>query len=499
MAELTETILAYLDKNSQLNTLDYAKANSLDHQKVIGAIKSLQTHEGLLNTEQTSARSFSLNEEAEDILAHGSHEVVVYKAIPDTGIAQAELMGKSKYAKVGFSKAMANGWIEVDKKNADGPKVVKKVPQLAEDEVQTVLEKIKALTITDVPDKTIQDLKKRKLIADITIHSFNVSKGPNFTTKLEKFENELTADMLVNDQWKTKKFKDYNLDALGTMPETGHLHPLMKVRTEIRKIFIEMGFSEMPTNNYVENSFWNFDALFQPQQHPARDAHDTFFLSNPTITQASQIPADYIERVKSTHINGGGYGSLGYQYDWKLEEGQKNILRTHTTAVSARMLYKLAQEKEFKPTKYFSIDKVFRNETLDATHLAEFHQIEGVIADRNLTLGDLIGVLYEFFKKLGMTELKFKPAYNPYTEPSMEIFAFHKGLNKWVEIGNSGVFRPEMLLPMNLPSDVSVIAWGLSLERPTMIKYGINNIRDLVGHKVNLKMVYDNSICRIKK
>lgn len=188
-----------------------------------------------------------------------------------------------------------------------------------------------------------------------------------------------------------------------------------------------------------------------------------------------------------------------YGYDWKLEEAQKNLLRTHTTAVSARMLYKLAQEKEFKPVKFFSIDRVFRNETLDATHLAEFHQVEGVIADYNLTLGDLIGTFTEFFKKLGITELEFKPAYNPYTEPSMEIFCFHNGLGKWIEIGNSGVFRPELLLPMGLPEDVTVIGFGLSLERPTMIKYGYTNIRDLVGPKVDLKMVYNSPICRLEK
>lgn len=100
-----------------------------------------------------------------------------------------------------------------------------------------------------------------------------------------------------------------------------------------------------------------------------------------------------------------------------------------------RMLYKLAnQEGGFIPAKYFSIDRVFRNETLDATHLAEFHQVEGVVADRNLTLGDLIGVIAEFFKKLGITQIEFKPAYNPYTEPSMEIFCFHPGLKKWIEV-----------------------------------------------------------------
>ena len=174
--------------------------------------------------------------------------------------------------------------------------------------------------------------------------------------------------------------------------------------------------------------------------------------------------------------------------------------------------------------------QVFRNETLDATHLAEFHQIEGVIADYDITLGTLIGVLYTFFRKLGIEKLRFKPAYNPYTEPSMEIFSYHEGLKKWVEIGNSGLFRPEMLRPMGLPDGVNVIGYGLSLERcgfvifarnfyyvhectvfiifktiffvlcrPCMIKYGLNNIRDLCGNKIDLKMVHENPICRLDK
>jgi len=140
----------------------------------------------------------------------------------------------------------------------------------------------------------------------------------------------------------------------------------------------------------------------------------------------------------------------------------------------------------FIPAKLFSIDRVFRNETMDATHLAEFHQVEGVVADRGLTLADLIGFMRVFFKKMGIEKVRFKPAYNPYTEPSLEIFAFHPMLNRWVEVGNSGMFRPEMLEPMGFPKDVRVHGWGLSLERPTMIRYGINNIRTLVGHKVSI-------------
>jgi len=180
-------------------------------------------------------------------------------------------------------------------------------------------------------------------------------------------------------------------------------------------------------------------------------------------------------------------------------EARKNLLRTHTTAVSARMLYECAQKDTFVPQKLFSIDKVFRNETLDNTHLAEFHQIEGVVCDYGITLGHCIGVINTFFTKLGIQKLRFKPAYNPYTEPSMEIFSYHEGLQKWLEIGNSGMFRPEMLQPMGLPEGVNCIGFGLSIERPTMIKYKIDNIRDLVGHKVDLDMVKKNPLCRIVK
>jgi phenylalanyl-tRNA synthetase alpha chain len=266
-------------------------------------------------------------------------------------------------------------------------------------------------------------------------------------------------------------------------------------------VFLEMGFEEMPTSRFVESSFWNFDSLFQPQQHPARDALDTFFLEQPACSQ--KIPKDYMEKVRHVHQTG-GYGSTGYQYEWSEEETRKNILRTHTTAVSSRMLYAAAQDAmktgEFQPRKYFSIDRVFRNENLDKTHLAEFHQIEGLVMDRNLCLGDLMGVIAEYFVRIGMVsareETKFKPAYNPYTEPSMEIFGYHPDLKCLIEVGNSGMFRPEMLQPIGLPEDVSVIAWGLSLERPTMIKYGIRNIRDLFGSGVNLDFIRRNPICR---
>jgi phenylalanyl-tRNA synthetase alpha chain len=188
---------------------------------------------------------------------------------------------------------------------------------------------------------------------------------------------------------------------MGVPPKVGALHPLMKMREEFRNIFFEMGFEEMPTNTFVESSFWNFDALFVPQQHPARDLQDTFYLSSPSHTTTSPPDAAYLERVRKVHQQG-DYGSIGYRYPWSKEESSKLVLRTHTTATSTQMLYKLAnREGGFKPARMFSIDRVFRNETVDATHLAEFHQVEGVIADYGLTLGDLIGFMQTFFEKQG--------------------------------------------------------------------------------------------------
>lgn len=401
---------------------------------------------------------------------------------------------------------MTNKWIALD----SGKLIV----QNTADAIDKVCDDLKNLSTICDGDARLQDYKKRKLIKYVTTKYFIAKKGPLFSLtvddreEISNFDDYLKRGDVNLDNFKFKKF---NLKG-GIRTCKANLHPLLKMRHEYVQILRDMGFQAMSTNNYVESSFWNFDALFQPQDHPARDAHDTFFLSGtsdlavandalltPSVTDpivSDRFPQEYLHRVQQVHSHG-GYGSQGYRNEWKLSEAQKNIMRTHTTAVSARMLYKLAQQDEFKPVKYFSIDRVFRNESLDATHLAEFHQVEGLIADRGLSLMSLKVVIREFFRRLGMDRVRFKPAYNPYTEPSMEIFGWHEGLARWIEIGNSGMFRPEMLLPMGLPEDVNVIAWGLSLERPTMIKYGINNIREMMGPRMDLKKVFNNPLCRI--
>lgn len=238
----------------------------------------------------------------------GSYEAAVYNAVSATGTPQAEIM-KIPNAKIGFSKAMSAGWILVDK-SGGAPLVKRKVENIV-DTVQQHLANIAAGDSSKIADDLKQEYKKRKLIQEVVVKSFVLRKGPQFSTSLPKFEADLTADMILSGSWKSLNFKDYNLNSLGVPPEFGCLHPLLKVRAEFRQIFLEMGFSEMPTNNYIESSFWNFDALFQPQQHPARDAHDTFFVSDPKTS--SNFPLDYLEKVKRVHSRG-GYGSQGWVF-----------------------------------------------------------------------------------------------------------------------------------------------------------------------------------------
>ncbi|KAI8835197.1 tRNA synthetases class II core domain (F)-domain-containing protein [Chytriomyces cf. hyalinus JEL632] len=493
-ADIQQLVLSTLDTKGAIE--DSAQllfhGSLVDQSALLGVLNGLTSREVVAFT-IIEVEHWVLTEEGAGIADEGSPEVKVFNAIPegDEGIsipALQKIVGDSY--KFGQGAAFKNKWI---KKSAAG---LARAVNSVSDNTQKDLLSIRNGNV--LADKVMADYKKRKLVDKKKTSSYSVSKGTKFTTTIEKEETDITQEMIQSGDWKKVQFKKYNFapGVTGVAPRGGYLHPLMKVREEFRQIFLELGFSEMPTNKFVDSSFWNFDALFQPQQHPARDAHDTFFLKDPATDD--KFPKDYMERVKKVHSEG-GYGSIGYGYDWKKEEAEKLILRTHTTAISSNMLYKLAQEKEFKPAKYFSIDRVFRNETTDATHLAEFHQLEGVVADRGLTLGDLIGVLHSFFQKLGIPKIKFKPAFNPYTEPSMEIFSWHDGLGKWVEIGNSGMFRPEMLRPLGLPEDVSVIAWGLGLERPTMIKYGYDDIRELLGHKVNIDMVQKNPICRLDK
>lgn len=490
MSDLQLTILKVLGEKGSIAD-SQAEFPNEDSQQVLAALNSLLAR-SMITYKTKETEIYNLTEEADDIVANGSHEYRLLNKVLESleGLKIADIdsvMGKN--GKVAQGRAFKNGWI-----SKEGDKLVAKV-ETSSSVNDTTTEQLKEIVSTGTlgNKKDLTELKKRKLVTPTKHFTFSVEKGAEFALEIKQLETEITSDMVLSGSWKSASFKPYNFNSEGDLPNSGALHPLNKVREEFRQIFFSLGFSEMPANQYVESGFWNFDTLFVPQQHPARDLQDTFYLKDP----ATALPPDdkeFIEHIKSVHEEG-AFGSIGYRYPWKMEESLRTVLRTHTTSISARILKDLA--KDPKPTRLFSIDRVFRNEAVDATHLAEFHQVEGVFADYNLTLGDLIGFMQQFFEKMGVTNLRFKPTYNPYTEPSMEIFSWHEGLGKWVEIGNSGMFRPEMLEPMGLPKDLRVLGWGLSLERPTMIKYGVSNIRELLGHKVDLDFIENNPAARL--
>lgn len=500
MEKVKAVIIERLKAGKDITTLELANEFKIDHQNIIGECKSLEMND-VISLEKLEKKFIQLTNDGKDTLEKGSPEFQLFNYLSLNGNVKTKKEISQTLGAIGdrgFAAAMKLKWVNFEK-SSDQVKLTDSAKLPDSDVAQETVRKfINDSDIANYDENTIKNYQKvLKLVTVETIKYFKIVKGTKFEDGLVKQETDLTSELLAHDTYEKVKFKKYNYQAQGKEVGNSALHPLLRVRTQFREILLELGFQEMPTNNFVESSFWNFDSLFQPQQHPARDAHDTFFLTNPKYSKVKDTEPEYFKRVKEVHEIG-GYGSLGWKYNWSEEESSKNILRTHTTAVSSKMLYQMALEYKktgkFTPKKFFSIDRVFRNESLDATHLAEFHQIEGLVADYNLGLGHLIGTIEDFFHRFGIKKLRFKPAYNPYTEPSMEIFGYHDGLKKWVEIGNSGIFRPEMLLPMGLPENVSVIAWGLSLERPTMIHYGLKNIRDLFGHEVNISDTKKSSI-----
>ena len=316
-------------------------------------------------------------------------------------------------------------------------------------------------------------LKGRQVLAT----KEEVSRIFNLTEEGEKFDvenidddliGELTPEMLQSGEWKGKSFQRYSTDTGVEASDFATLHPLTRFTEDIRSIFLQMGFTEIE-GDYVESAFWNMDVLFIPQDHPARELQDTFYLSEP----ASFVINDenLLDQVKSIHENGGNTESKGWGSNWSKEIAQQALLRTHTTVGTIRYL----SNNPEPPIRVFSVGRVFRREALDATHLPEFTQVEGIIVEPEANFGMLIGVLKEFYRRMGFHDVRVRPAYFPYTEPSLEVEV--RFGDKWLELGGAGIFRPEVTAPFGI--ECPVLAWGLGLERLAMLHLGIKDIRML--------------------
>jgi phenylalanyl-tRNA synthetase alpha chain len=287
---------------------------------------------------------------------------------------------------------------------------------------------------------------------------------------IKEEKSTLTSEEIASGAWREIRLKPYDVSLPAETVSPAKVHPLQKILQETRMAFLEMGFTEVVSPE-VESAFWDFDALFQPQDHPARDMQDTFYLARPASMKLP--PADVVKRVRETHENGGTTGSRGWGYRWDEGRAREAVLRTHTTAATVRAL---ASDPR-PPRKVFCVGTVFRNEAINFKHLPEFHQVDGIIIDEKASFVALLGLLKEFYRKMGFEQIRFKPAFFPYTEPSAEVYGYMLEKKQWIELGGSGVFRPEVTEPFGCT--VPVLAWGLGLERLAMLRYEVHDIRNL--------------------
>ena len=346
-------------------------------------------------------------------------------------------------------------------------------------ELQSCLEELsKGKTI--INDKCARELLKRGLVRKEETKIIELEAVKKYEEVKERIHiiegiTKLTPSLLRTGEWRKKSFKDYNLSVSPPIYYSGRKQPYAQFIDEVKQKLVAMGFREM-RGPIVELEFWNFDALFQAQDHPARKRSDVYRIAFPT---EGKLPkAEYVSNVKAAHENGYNTGSKGWQYKWDPKKAARLILRAQGTSVSARTLVGLKI-----PSKYFSISRCYRPDEVDATHLSEFNQVEGIVADPSLTFRDLLGILETFALDIaGAEECVFKPDYYPFTEPSVELSVKDPVLGR-VEFGGAGIFRPEVTKPFGI--DVPVIAWGLGIDRLFMVKYGIKDIRELFSHKLS--------------
>ncbi|MHA1728789.1 MAG: phenylalanine--tRNA ligase subunit alpha [Promethearchaeota archaeon] len=400
---------------------------------------------------------------------------------------------KPKIFYIGLSNMKKNKWV-VESKGAGS--IIVENADASPSDTEKLLEyfrgknTVKKEKIPKALQKEIKILIKRKLIQKNSYTSRVISlTKEGKSTDLSKIElkkeliPQLTSKMLSDGSWREQisNLKPFEVENAGPRLNAGKLHPMTILINQMREIFLSMGFTEIK-GPLVESAFYNFDSLYQPQDHPARELHDTFYLSNPSN---GKLPdKKYVMAVKETHENGGESGSMGWNYKWDEETAKKVLLRTHTTATTIRRLSRVIRDKDVLPLKVFSIDRVFRNENVDKTHLAEFIQVEGIVIGENVNLSHLRGILKVFYQKMGFPKIIMRPGFFPYTEPSMEIAVYSKELG-WLEMGGSGIFRPEVTYPWGIKEPIRVLAWGQGFERQAMQTLNRADIRDLYRSPLN--------------
>lgn len=470
-------------KEKPAYTSEVAEKTQLKEDSVLRAASMLK-EKGLVR----------IAEEKETLIGLGSEgKIFSYKGLPerrlinailkvgremllDEAIRSAGLTKEEENIAIGWAKR--KGWIDLRKEKEGIMVTVKEAPIGSDEKLISKLAEgtiayeklpkdlLDGLKILRRRPNAIEEITRTRSFLDLSDKGEKISKG----LRMVKEVTLLTPALIRTGRWRKVRISRFDVEAPGPTIYPGKIHPVQQIIREVREAFLHMGFVEI-RGPIVETAFWNFDALFQPQDHPAREMMDTFYLAEPEF---GKLPSKIIvDRVKRTHEDGWITGSTGWGYRWELSEAKRLVMRTHTTAATIRYL---ATHRE-PPVRVFSVDRVYRNEKVDPKHLAEFHQIEGIVMEEGITLRDLMGILKEFYRKLGLKGVQFWPSYFPYTEPSVQSTVYVPEMKAWIELCGMGIFRPEVLKPLGIK--YPVLAWGGGLERLIMLKLGVDDMRYL--------------------
>lgn len=445
--------------------------------EIMGAASWLES-KGLASVSEESTSYY--------VLGKGAGELPERKACRLISEAGGSLSMADLAQRMSGEDGIAVGWLKrkglADITAVDGNRMLTLTDKGAEylvsigaDEV--LLEKLAhgPVPVSEVDAKIAKDLKGRQgMIAEetVTVRTISVTDaGRDLIQRgieLREEVTDVTDTLIQSGKWRDAEFRRYDVGTFAPAVYPAKKHPLSRLAADVRRLFTDMGFTEFD-GEYVQPSFWNLDVMFIPQDHPARELQDTFYLEHPGKIHIDD--EDLVATVKAIQENGGDTGSTGWGGTWSREMAEQALLRTHTTVNSLRYI----AEHPDAPQKMFSLSRIFRKESIDATHLPEFTQIEGIIIDENGDFDMLVSLIREFYAKMGFDTIRIRPAYFPYTEPSLELEVFFNG--KWMELGGAGIFRPEVVAPFGVKHPV--LAWGFGFERLAMLKWGITDIRDL--------------------
>ncbi len=378
-----------------------------------------------------------------------------------------------------LGRARSLGWVTIAS-SAEGP-ALRVSDSEGPADLKGVLDAVSAGTTGSLDGagrEMLEDLKRRGIVNEVRTTSSSVALTGSGRAALSASQegnglDRMTPEILASGAWKGQKLRPIDVASKGATFYPGRRHPVRDFIREVKEAYVSMGFTELDGGS-VHPAFWNFDALFIPQDHPGREMQDTFYIEG--MTERTLVRKGVVDRVASTHEGGWLTGSRGWGRPWRVEEARRLLLRPHNTVLTVRSLSESGNEEK----RVFAVSKVYRNENLDYKHLHEFHQMDGIMVGKGLNVRHLMGFLSEFYKKLGMRDVKLWPTYFPYTEPSMQVMGYSDAVKDWVELGGAGVFRPEVTRPLGVT--VPVLAWGPGIERLMLLKYGLDDLRELYGN-----------------